>query len=308
MSIRREFVATMVVLFAAWAANSAKAAPIIDDAVFAHDFEQVSGATITALRGPNATINSQSIVPSTYYPKSGSKQHITPTYSGNGRAEYVNMISQLITATEELSYTIFYNDQGDDGGDHVNSISSAILLSATDYSKTGNNFWFGTTKYVPGVENPGADRHLWFGYSGAVIAVISTEKTPSADSLWHQAGFVYQGGQTDGTVTFYFDGQQLGGPVTIKGVPEIGALVAPWTLIEDYEPYRSISGDEYFDNGFYDEAALWTRALSAGDMKALYEQGINANAVPEPCTLIVWSLLGASGVTLGWWRRRKRAG
>ena len=30
--------------------------------------------------------------------------------------------------------------------------------------------------------------------------------------------------------------------------------------------------------------------------------------VPEPSTLIVWSLLGASGVTLGWWRRRKRAG
>ena len=32
------------------------------------------------------------------------------------------------------------------------------------------------------------------------------------------------------------------------------------------------------------------------------------NAIPEPCTLLVWSLLGASGVTIGWSRRRKRAG
>jgi hypothetical protein len=30
-------------------------------------------------------------------------------------------------------------------------------------------------------------------------------------------------------------------------------------------------------------------------------------AVPEPSTLVVWSLLGASGVTLGWRRRKRRA-
>jgi hypothetical protein len=30
-------------------------------------------------------------------------------------------------------------------------------------------------------------------------------------------------------------------------------------------------------------------------------------AVPEPSTLIVWSLLGASGIGLGWWRRRREA-
>jgi len=30
--------------------------------------------------------------------------------------------------------------------------------------------------------------------------------------------------------------------------------------------------------------------------------------VPEPGTLIVWSLLGASAISGGWWRRRKRAG
>ena len=32
-----------------------------------------------------------------------------------------------------------------------------------------------------------------------------------------------------------------------------------------------------------------------------------ASPVPEPCTLIVWSLLGASGVGIGWWRRKRKA-
>lgn len=28
--------------------------------------------------------------------------------------------------------------------------------------------------------------------------------------------------------------------------------------------------------------------------------------IPEPASLIVWSLLGALGITVGWWRRRRR--
>ena len=34
---------------------------------------------------------------------------------------------------------------------------------------------------------------------------------------------------------------------------------------------------------------------------------VKSSAIPEPSTLIVWSLLGASGVGIGWWRRRRRA-
>ena len=32
-----------------------------------------------------------------------------------------------------------------------------------------------------------------------------------------------------------------------------------------------------------------------------------ATPVPEPSTLIVWLLLGASGVAIGWWRRKRKA-
>ncbi len=34
---------------------------------------------------------------------------------------------------------------------------------------------------------------------------------------------------------------------------------------------------------------------------------IYSSAVPEPSTLIIWSLLGASGAGLGWWRRKRKA-
>ena len=35
--------------------------------------------------------------------------------------------------------------------------------------------------------------------------------------------------------------------------------------------------------------------------------GAPGTAIPEPATLIVWSVLGASGVGIGWWRRRRVA-
>jgi hypothetical protein len=31
------------------------------------------------------------------------------------------------------------------------------------------------------------------------------------------------------------------------------------------------------------------------------------SAVPEPSTIIIWSLLGTVALALGWWRKRKAA-
>jgi hypothetical protein len=36
-------------------------------------------------------------------------------------------------------------------------------------------------------------------------------------------------------------------------------------------------------------------------------ESIREPSVPEPATIIVWSLLAALGITIGWWRRRKAA-
>ena len=29
--------------------------------------------------------------------------------------------------------------------------------------------------------------------------------------------------------------------------------------------------------------------------------------IPEPTALIIWSLLGSLGITIGWWRRKRAA-
>jgi len=37
------------------------------------------------------------------------------------------------------------------------------------------------------------------------------------------------------------------------------------------------------------------------------EATLNLEAVPEPATIFVWSILGAIGAAIGWYRRRKSA-
>lgn len=126
MSKHQRFAVLLGVVLVASAARQTEAGLIVDDAVFAHDFEQISGASITALRGPNATINSSNIVPSTASPKNGSTQHISPTYPGNQPGEYVNTNKRLTNAANELSFSIFYNAQGDNGSEG-SSLDTATL-------------------------------------------------------------------------------------------------------------------------------------------------------------------------------------
>jgi len=56
-------------------------------------------------------------------------------------------------------------------------------------------------------------------------------------------------------------------------------------------------------------APLWNDATnySSGAVRG-YIVEYETAPIPEPAAVIVWSLLGASGVTIGWSRRRKRAG
>lgn len=66
-----------------------------------------------------------------------------------------------------------------------------------------------------------------------------------------------------------------------------------------------------FLNGLSDLYVGIEGADAAGNTMTLYIDSfsatVNSSAVPEPATLITWSVLGGMGAIVGWRRRRKRA-
>jgi len=71
----------------------------------------------------------------------------------------------------------------------------------------------------------------------------------------------------------------------------------------DYVP---VGGEDYlhFDNA---RGGEWNDCSDyPGYVPGFYVE-FGGGVIPEPSTLIVWSLLGALGITVGWWRRRRKA-
>ena len=59
-------------------------------------------------------------------------------------------------------------------------------------------------------------------------------------------------------------------------------------------------------SGYIDDFAVFDVALTQADIQALAagEPVLGIEVIPEPTTLLVWSLLATLGITLGWKRRR----
>lgn len=254
---------------------------IAADAMFAHNFESISGNSIASLTGPSATATAE-IVGSSFSPVGfGSSQHVRAAAGSAYPAIDTN--TRLTSSTSALSFSIFFNDRGDNGGDMGGNV--ARLLSS--YSGPGsppNQLDFSVIN----------SRQLVLFVEGQ--NVLSSAAIPYADADWHQAGFVFDGG----TLTFYFDGVQLGAQLAV-GSSVVSQQTNNWFLLNTPTPF----GDEYFDGGDYDEAALWTRALNASDMNSLYSNGLSAiSSVPEPGSIALWGI----GMTVAMvWRKRRKA-
>jgi hypothetical protein len=243
---------------------------VIDDAVFAHDFEEVIDHQITSLAGPAAT-KSAAIVAQT-----GDGLPFSPGFLrfpiGYDHAK-IDTGVRLDSPTSELSFTIRYNGRGDNGSDGGFVASSDVRLLST--FNGGGNDSLKPPDAGPyfGIEDHEGNRRLVFRTQYEKF--YSTAAVPAGDSVWHQAAFTFR----EGVLKFYFDGDPLGDPVDLSGA---GLLLLPaqgfdWTIGEDPQvgnTNRGAVADDYFDGGDYDEAALWNRALTAEEILSIHEIGL----------------------------------
>jgi hypothetical protein len=70
---------------------------------------------------------------------------------------------------------------------------------------------------------------------------------------------------------------------------------------------RPDRGDPWGDfHGLLDEIQIYTRALEWYEVDFLYRNpGQVVRLIPEPTTLLIWSLLAGLGIGAGWWRRKR---
>jgi hypothetical protein len=119
------------------------------------------------------------------------------------------------------------------------------------------------------------------------------------DNDWHHVAFTYQANTTGG-LKLYFDGVQTGPAVntTTSAIPgSSGPLALGNASITP-------AVDKQYD-GLLDEVTIWDTAL-ADYYIANLARGVSPFAIPEPSTVLVWSLLAGLGIALGWRRRRRR--
>ncbi len=132
---------------------------------------------------------------------------------------------------------------------------------------------------------------------------LGTSRTAGAQQalndtgVWHHVAFTYEANTTNG-LKLYIDGERSGPAVNTRnaGIPTADILAAG--NVSD-----SISNDKDYV-GLLDDIAIWDEVLTLQQIRGLYEGGSPDRLIPEPATLLVWSLLAGLGVGLGWRRRR----
>jgi len=285
--MKHSLVASFVFLSIA-SGSSLLRADIVDDAVFAYDFENVSGNTVTALRGSNGTING-GFATNTNMPLGFSSQHLrAPT--DNSWAS-INTNAALTMPITALSFSAMYNANGDNGSE-ANGDNLVRFLSTYDGAGAANADQTGFSMLGGGTNR---SLRLGFGNLSASSSIFNFDNTG-----WQHVGFSVNIVGNDASVQFYVNGAAQGAAQVINGLNEMVAQDSAWHLFED----TSNAGitEEYFDGGDYDEAALWNRQLSASEFQDIAANGLAANAVPEPSAAAV----GLLALGLVFSRKRNR--
>ena len=112
--------------------------------------------------------------------------------------------------------------------------------------------------------------------------------------VWHQVLIRREGIEFD----LFYDGTVVASTSNPNAVPDTSMPL----LIGKR---NDLDGRGFPLDGRIDETAIWTRALSDNEVAYLYNRGAGNPIVPEPTSLVVWCLLGALGICVAWWRRRR---
>jgi len=127
-----------------------------------------------------------------------------------------------------------------------------------------------------------------WGYAWAVTRYTKPDNSrPEEYFLWNAdtvpiTHSIYLDKRTDGTVDARFDSNPLASSTFLT---------------------TNVGG-----NWGFNDVYLRMRSGTAGDTITFTDfQYGDTSAIPEPSTFIVWSVLGASAIGLGWWRKRKAA-
>jgi hypothetical protein len=142
-----------------------------------------------------------------------------------------------------------------------------------------------------------------FPLNDVVLGLVGDENSPNPenDGLWvyssQKGWFLYHAMDTADRYHTY------------QVVYDAAKPLAPYGMFVDGEKVGDLSTSDFLPNPEPNSRLVTFGSASAGSWYSeanwnyvAFEAGLNA--VPEPGTILVWSLLGGFSATIGWWRRK----
>ncbi len=235
----------------------------------------------------------------------------------NPQIYFVDPVSGVLTGTIEIG------------------VSNAIALAADDISQT---FYYGDKGSLRRVSYDGMGDSLVGAYFGDQTGILGMGFSPQANTLYgFRMGSLFSVDAATAELTLV---ASYGGDLGIQGLdvdPVTGRIFAAdekssrilelhtdgtYDVLFGYPPGRTdVDGLAAARGLIYtieDDAGDPITVLNQSDGSVLgtlplpyVVNGSNAGGaiftpIPEPSTLVIWSLLGALGITVGWWRRRRK--
>jgi len=186
-----------------------------------------------------------------------------------------------------------------DMGDRNYPVANAITVAAWAYSTENDGHivnqgggWSDDGYTIFWCRDPNPDAIRIELQNGS--KVMSDNTAPSQDA-WHYVAFTWdQNG--DKRIRTYIDGTLMGNQPVFNG--PIG------DPDQNLNVGRNAAHDRYL-SGMIDDVAIWDEALEPWQLSNAMRLGADQYNVPEPTTLLVWSLLAALGIGCGAHRRKR---